>query len=48
MRTCPCMISFAIDSTGAADGAYVCDGLVGVDGRTMRSSISQMDGRGVH
>jgi hypothetical protein len=48
IRTCRCMINFAIDSMGAADDAYVCDGLVGEGGRTMRSSISEMDGRGLH
>jgi len=38
------MISFAIDSMGAADEACVGDGLVGEGGRAMRSSISEMDG----
>ena len=37
------MISFAIDSMGAADDACVGDDLVGEGGRAMRSSISEMD-----
>ena len=44
IRTCRCIISFAIDSMGAADDACVGDGLVGEGGRAVRSSISEMDG----
>ena len=43
IRTCRCVISFAIDSMGAADDACVGDDLVGEGGRAMRSSISEMD-----
>ena len=46
IRTCRCIISFAMDSMGAADDACVGDGLVGEEGRAMRSSISEMDGAG--
>jgi len=42
------MTSFAIDSMGVVDEACVGDGLVGEGGRAMRSSISEMYGRGVH
>ncbi len=48
IRTCRCMISFAIDSMGAADDGCVGDGLVGEGGRTMRSSVSEMDSHGAH
>ena len=40
------MTRFAIYSMRAADGACVGDGLVGEEGRAMRSSISEMDGAG--
>jgi len=42
------MSSFAIDSMGAADEARVGDGLVGEGGTAMRSSISEIDGRGAN
>ena len=48
IRTCRCIISFAIDGIGAADGACVGDGPVGEGGTTVRSSISGVDGRGEH
>jgi len=48
IRTRRCMLSFAIGSVIAVDGACVGDGLVGEGGRTMRSSISEMYGRGAH
>ena len=44
IRTCRCIISFAMDSMGAADDACVGDELVGEGGRAMRLSISGMDG----
>ena len=40
------MTSFAIDGVGAADGACVGGGLVGEGGKAMRSSVSEMEGRG--
>src|SRR5882757_7908914 len=48
IRTCRCIISFAIDSMGAADDAGVGDVPVGEGGRAMRSSISEMDSHGAH
>ena len=42
------MISFAIGSMSAVDGACVSDGLVGESGTPMRSSVSETDGRGAH
>ena len=44
IRTCRCIISFAIDSMGAAGDACVGDALVGEGGRAMKLSISGMDG----
>ena len=44
IRTCRCIISFAIDSMGAAGDGCVGDGLVGEGGTAMRLSISEMDG----
>ena len=48
IRTCRCIISFAIDSMGAADDAGVGDGLVGEGGKAMRSSVNEMDSHGAH
>ena len=44
IRTCRCMISFAIDSMGAAD-ACVGVGLVGEGGRARRSSVREIHHR---
>ena len=46
IRTCWCMIGFAIDSIGATNGACVGGGLVGEVDMAMRSSVSEMGGRG--
>lgn len=40
------MVSSAIGSMGGDDVACVGAGLVGEDGRAMRSSTSKMDGQG--
>jgi len=42
------MISFAIDSMGAADDTCVGDGFVREGSRAMGLSISEMYGRGAH
>jgi hypothetical protein len=42
VRTCWCMISFAIDSMGAVDDACAGDGLAGEGGRAIGSSISEV------
>jgi len=44
IHICRSMISFTIDSMGAANKACVGDGLVGEGGRATRSSLR--DGRG--
>ena len=39
IRTCRCMISFAIDSVGAAGDVCAGDGLVGEGGRAMSGRV---------
>ena len=41
IRTCRCIISFAMDSIGAVGGAFMGLGLVDEGGRATRSSVSE-------
>ena len=48
IHTCRCITSSIIDSMGAADGACVGDRLVGEGGTAMKSSASEVEGRGAY